>query len=288
MNKTEGIMISKNCSSNSLLRISICILLVHFLSGNIFAQSEQRIVSGEIIKIKSSILNEEREIYISTPKDYVKSNEKYDVLYLLDADYNFQFTSGIINFLTSYNMIPGLIIVGIPNKDSNTRTRDYTPTKSTKYPKDFPTAGGGSLFLRFIENELIPHVEESYRTKPYRIFSGHSLGGLLVVHALITKPDMFNAYLSFSPSLWWNYEEHYPIAERFLNNRSTLNKFLYLSRANEGDVKLARLKKLKKLFDINAPNDMKVILDHFADENHATTAVQSTLQALKHLYSNRK
>ncbi len=37
----------------------------------------------------------------------------------------------------------------------------------------------------------------------YRI-AGHSLGSLLVVHALLQRKPFFNRLLASAPSLWWN------------------------------------------------------------------------------------
>ena len=36
------------------------------------------------------------------------------------------------------------------------------------------------------------------------ILFGHSLGGLFVAYALLTRPDAFATYLAISPSLWWD------------------------------------------------------------------------------------
>ena len=47
--------------------------------------------------------------------------------------------------------------------------------------------------------ELIPKIEGQYRTQPFRIFAGHSLGGLFAVHTMLTRPDLFNAYIAVSP-----------------------------------------------------------------------------------------
>ncbi len=94
-----------------------------------------------------------------------------------------------------------VIIVGIPNTD---RTRDLSPSKpsnagATGAPQ-FPTAGGADNFLKFIETELMPEIEKRYRVTPYKMLAGHSLGGLFAVHAMVTKPDLFNSYIAVSPA----------------------------------------------------------------------------------------
>ncbi|MFW9815501.1 MAG: alpha/beta hydrolase-fold protein, partial [Candidatus Thorarchaeota archaeon] len=59
-------------------------------------------------------------------------------------------------------------------------------------------------FLEFLKMELIPLVDEKYRTHPFRILAGWSLGGLLTIHSFLYHSDLFSAYLAISPSLWWD------------------------------------------------------------------------------------
>ena len=101
--------------------------------------------------------------------------------------------------------IPELIVVAVLNTD---RTRDLTPTHTIRRPEgDDPSlkaSGGGDAFLKFLNDELIPHIDRTYRTKPYRIIVGHSFGGLLALHAFRSAPDMFQAYVAIDPSLFWD------------------------------------------------------------------------------------
>ncbi|WP_338273873.1 alpha/beta hydrolase [Corallococcus caeni] len=109
--------------------------------------------------------------------------------------------------------IPEMIVVGVPN--TTDRTRDLTPPFSRTERVDdgrrlsevSPTAGHADTFLRFLTEELAPHVEARYRTQPYRILVGHSHGGLFAMHVLTHKPESFNAYVALSPSVHWNSAE---------------------------------------------------------------------------------
>jgi predicted alpha/beta superfamily hydrolase len=51
-------------------------------------------------------------------------------------------------------------------------------------------AGGADSFLRFIREELLPEVDRKYRTAPFRILMGHSLGGLFALHAFSRSPGL--------------------------------------------------------------------------------------------------
>jgi tetratricopeptide (TPR) repeat protein len=87
-------------------------------------------------------------------------------------------------------------------------------------------------FLKFIKTELIPHIDSTYRTSPYRIFVGHSLGGITVIDALYTIPETFNAYVAIDPSLWWDDAVLLKQAKDHMAKSSYQNKVLYLGQAN--------------------------------------------------------
>jgi tetratricopeptide (TPR) repeat protein len=87
-------------------------------------------------------------------------------------------------------------------------------------------------FLQFIKTELIPQVDSTYRTSPYRIFIGHSLGGITTINALYTIPETFSAYVAIDPSLWWDNKVLVREARRHLETANWRNKVLYLGQAN--------------------------------------------------------
>jgi pimeloyl-ACP methyl ester carboxylesterase len=84
--------------------------------------------------------------------------------------------------------------------------RDMTPTPVAGFrvPPEAENAGGADKFLAFLTNELIPHLDSTYRTTPMRVLIGHSLGGLFALHALAQKPQVFMGYVVMEPASWWN------------------------------------------------------------------------------------
>jgi predicted alpha/beta superfamily hydrolase len=154
--------------------------------------SGESIVIGHVETIRSAILNEDRDILIYTPPDYDKSRMRYPVLYLLDADDHFHSATGIVRHLADNGLIPGLLVVGVRNTD---RWRDLTPGGDENLREEMPASGGGERFLRFLKEELAPYIDTRYRTRPYRILIGHSLGGLMAVYAFLREPTLFQASL---------------------------------------------------------------------------------------------
>ena len=50
--------------------------------------------------------------------------------------------------------------------------------------------------MQYIEHELIPNIDNRYKTNGFNILAGHSLGGLFTLHAMQAKPDLFDAHLA--------------------------------------------------------------------------------------------
>jgi predicted alpha/beta superfamily hydrolase len=196
-------------SRNMGLLFSIISFSILCTSQNGYAQKKsEEIIIGNKITIHSKILNENRKILIRLPEGYNRSKQKYPVLYLLDGEFFFLQATSAVQYLSELGYIRNqpisqMIVVGIVNVDRN---RDYTPTYAPKQKGglEFPTSGKAEIFLKFLNSELFPYIESNYRTEPYRILVGWSLGGLFTVYTFLEHPDNFSAYIAISPSLWWD------------------------------------------------------------------------------------
>lgn len=83
---------------------------------------------------------------------------------------------------------------------ANKRGRDYTPAKHS----DEPSSGGADAFLQFLTDTLWPELAKRYTIDSERRgIAGHSLGSLLVLHALFQPKPFFTHYLASAPSIWW-------------------------------------------------------------------------------------
>lgn len=178
-------------------------------------------ISNEVHVIHSSVLNQDRQIYIHVPKlDSTDINKAMPVLYLLDGENHFHILSGYIEYLRHWKVIPPTIVVGIVSVD---RVKDLTPTKSLinfdgKVDSNYKKSGGNEEFLNFIRQELMPYIDATYKTSPLKIFAGHSFGGLTVINCMLMRPDMFDSYIAISPSLWFGNKYILRLAEQKLPN----------------------------------------------------------------------
>ncbi len=254
------------------------------LAQNLAPPAPERIV------IHSNVLNEDRAILVRMPAAAQGKKDKYPVLYLADGDGHINEVGAIIDFLASHNRCTPLMIVGIPNTD---RTRDLTPTHADqKNPqgavvREEPTSGGGDKFLEFIQTELFPEIEKRYPTQTYRIFAGHSLGGLLAIHALIAHPDMFNAYIAVSPSLQWDNQHTLHQAQQFFARQKEFKKTLFFSLGNEGATPNPMgdgFNQLRKLFTTVKPQGFIVRSERYPDEDHGSTTFLAHYAGLRTVF----
>jgi predicted alpha/beta superfamily hydrolase len=234
------------------------------------------------LKIDSKVLGEERVILVRTPPGYETNKRAYPVFYMTDGDAHLNHTSSTIEFLAQNGRMSEMILVGITNTD---RTRDLTPAKAVgANAAQFPTAGGSDNFLKFIETELIPQIEKSYRVQPYRVLAGHSLGGLFAIHALISRPELFNAYVAVSPSLQWSDEATLKRAEEFFKTRKELRATLFTSLGNEpGDIGKDFVA-FKELLSKTNIKGFEWEAEQLTDEDHGSVVLRSHYLGLRKVF----
>ncbi|MBO0340408.1 MAG: alpha/beta hydrolase-fold protein [Bacteroidota bacterium] len=134
--------------------------------------------------LSSKILNEQREVQIYLPPDYQDSAKAYPVVYVLDGQRFFLHVVSLSQSFQQFQLTPEFIIVGINNS----------------YPNRFRHFGEGKEnFKGFLENELMPYVNENFRTKGENLLFGWEYGASFVFHMMMDQPTLFNAYLMASP-----------------------------------------------------------------------------------------
>ena len=272
----------------------IAFLLAIIFNVPAYAQitDSSKMDAADIKVFHSKILGENRTIFIQAPRG-MKATDQYPVLYLLDGESFMTMAGGQIQYLSeSYKIIPSMIIVGIKNTD---RFRDLTPTNSliggdgkrdSSSNSPLKTSGGGDTFLAFLKDELFPYIESNYPTAPYRILFGHSLGGLIAIHALVNQPELFNAYIAASPSLQWDKEVMLKMAAEKLDGKKSLNKILFFSDASEGAAfhqnQLAFYSVLKQK---NIPG-IKSRYAYYPDETHISEPIKAFYDGIRYIFPN--
>ena len=190
----------------SLLAFFLATLsLVPCLSASSLPKYPEYVLGGtELRTLPRSANGRDYMLYVALPYSYsTEPQKRYPVVYVTDGYWAFARMVGLYSSLWYDKVVPEFITVGLSyageNLDYNTlRQWELSPVSMSL----FHASGHAKEFLDAIEHEIIPFVEREYRTDPrQRVITGGSLGGLFTLYAMLTKPELFNGYISMSPSV---------------------------------------------------------------------------------------
>lgn len=235
---------------------------------------------------RSAVLDEDRTILVALPGDYdSRPDLRFPVVYVLDGRGQFLHTTATIDVLSRSGMVPRMIVIGVANLD---RGRDFTAIdRGGGQP-----AGGAAAFLDFFSSELVRLVDGSSRTLDHRTLIGPSLGGLFALHALVTRPELFDAVIAISPALSPDEVEvggqPPPFSERaeaFFRARDSLPRFVYMTiSAGEAREWIDDLDRFRHVLERRAPDDLEWHLVEMPVDTHGTTVLRSTDDGLRELH----
>ena len=160
--------------------------------------------------IDSAITGQRYRIYLHIPATPAPVGG-HSVLYALDGNATFPALALMARSTASRSartgqVAPVIVGIGYPSGQDfgGGRARDYTPRITASGKAQPAGEGGADCFLGFIERELKPLIAGLAPLDPARqALFGHSYGGLCTLHALFTRPGMFQTYLASSPSIWY-------------------------------------------------------------------------------------
>ena len=171
------------------MRIAFISFLLLFANALSYSQiSHTNNVVGQNYTLHSDILAEERGIQIYLPPSYDNAKDKsYPVLYILDGQEYFMAGVAYQHMLMFRDKTPEFIVIGVNTDRRKRRTLFYEKS---------------DMFIGFLEKELLPFVEERFRTmkSDERIFFGWEMAAGLGLELLGEHSELFSAYLLASPT----------------------------------------------------------------------------------------
>lgn len=242
------------------------------------------LVIGESLELISKTMQETRRINVVLPDDYkLNPSKSYPVIYMPDGGLaeDFLHIAGLMQVSIANGSMRPFILVGIEN---TVRRRDLTgPSESELDKKAIPNLGGSELYRRFLIKELIPEIEQRYRTTQERALVGESLAGLFTIETLFHTPDVFQSYIAIDPSLWWNDEKLISDFAKKLQSQPRLAKNLFF--ASSGQVGMATaIQRFAQMLATIKPEGLVWTYEHFAKETHATIYHPAALVAFRTVF----
>ena len=189
-------------TTNLLLLISFISLSTVFAQRNIendsdipnlTEQGEPAVTLGKISSFQSKMLDKTVPLSIHLPANYDNSKKTYPVLYMLGSHYRARFAmlASTLDYMGE-TQIPEMILIGVDLPEGNRILLPTRENQNTKIPDGY---------IDFFETELIPQINNTYRTAPFNVLFGGSNSGFFSIYTLLKKPLLFNAYFASSPSL---------------------------------------------------------------------------------------
>jgi predicted alpha/beta superfamily hydrolase len=229
---------------------------------------------GTEYKMASSILKEERTLLIHTPDSYGTSSNKYGVIYVLDGDNHFNHAINATTLLAENGRMPETIIVAIPN-NRGIRGRDL--------------GRGRDDFKKYINEEVIPFVNNNYRTSKHKTLFGHSMAGAFTLNYLATNGMVFDNYIAASPVVQIFNSELLTQYSTLFKTQPNISKPLYFSIAGveaEGQVVTDAMNTFVALLKKDAPKSFPWEYDFIPNQVHMTTPYLTMFKGLTAVFND--
>ena len=242
------------------------------------------LVIGETFSIDSQALKEKRHINVYLARAWdTPPDAPLPVLYMPDGGVaeDFLHVAGLLQVSVANGTMRPFMLVGMQNTQ---RRRDLTgPTDNAQDRKIAPVVGGSPAYRAFIRDELMPEVKRRYRTTGETAIVGESLAGLFVVETYLLEPQLFDHYLAFDPSLWWNHGALPRQAAALLAKGKPGKHSLYLASSSEAGIAV-EVQRLSQVLEKQAPPGLQWHLEKMPEESHGTIYHPAALKAFRAVF----
>ena len=197
----------KNTMKKLTVLFAVSVLLVASASAqDLDTRFLQGIGDSRYERIESETIGRGFHLYVMLPEGYEdQPDQQYPTVYVLDGGALFPLLTAYYRYLNFGEEVPDAIIVGISYGSATFEGGNYRSTDFTAPSDERDYWGGAGKLQDFLGDELLPHIEDKYRSRPdRRIIFGQSLGGQFVLYTALTDPDLFWGHIASNPALHRN------------------------------------------------------------------------------------
>jgi hypothetical protein len=143
-------------------------------------------------------------------------------------------------------------------------------------------ADQGADFFEFIGLELIPYIDDNYRTAKFVIAVGHDFTANFINYYLFKDPPLFNGYINLSPDLAPMMDERLP--QRIPSIESKI--FYYLATGTDDIKDLMEITvSLNKTLKPLESDNFKYYYDNFEGATHYSLVARAIPSAMEKIFS---
>lgn len=225
--------------------------------------------------IYSDKLKEERQLKILLPRGYDNENDKkYPVIIVFDGDYLFEAVAGNVDYYSYWEDMPEAIVVGIKQEDQRYDDCMYSEQNSLPIEK-------GANFFEFIGMELIPYINNNFKTENFRVAVGHGETANFIDYYLLKDVPLFQAYISISPELAPKMNEY--LSSRFKTFDTKIFYYLATSSNDVPEIKEGTENLNKSISAIDNKN-LLYNFDNFDGPSHYSLPAHAIPKALESIF----
>ncbi len=242
------------------------------------------IISSELETCQSKSLKQNIPYKVILPENLETKKDSLSLLVLLDGDDYSGIAKNVTSLYEFGDKIYPTVIISLPSTKES-RWTYYTPTKDTTniekgFEDLYSRTGKFNEFADFVGNELIPFVEEKYKIKfNQKTIFGHSLGGLGSLSFAVLRPEIFENYISASPSTM--YDQHFIFKTIEENGSLEFNSIFITAGLNDANGYRENVEWLKEYLDKHKSKNQKVGMKIYDNENHSTSGLKSLIEGIE-------
>nr|WP_321232611.1 alpha/beta hydrolase-fold protein [uncultured Psychroserpens sp.] len=237
-------------------------------------------ISAQVIyeTFESRKLNTTRDLKIKLPDDYDPESElKHPVIIVFDGEYLFEPVSGQVSFQTHFDEMPESIIVGIIQGEERFYDSYFDEVSGLPFES-------GDRFYKFVEQELIPHLDANYNTSKFKVAVGHNIMGNFINAFLFHEAPVFQAYINLSPDFKGTMSANVATRLEWLED-----DIFYYMATSDGDIKPIRetIKNTHSNLKDNDNQHLTYYFDELKGDSHyqlVTGALSKAMDRIFELY----
>ncbi|MDV6316583.1 alpha/beta hydrolase-fold protein [Idiomarina sp. HP20-50] len=229
--------------------------------------------------MQSKLIDEGITARVVLPESYGHSSSfEYPVLLVMDGSTQFEHIAGNVNFLSTFSIVPEMIVVGVSARN---RLKRFTHTKMEAYAE---RSGGAEQYTQFLRDGLLPELQKKYRMSPYTVVTGHSLSGLYTSYLAAHHSNFINAAISVSPSLWWDDFALIKELKTATQNQDARSTRWFISMANEPNEMAESFERVLKVLNAMPESGLDWESKQFPNETHDSTPLIGNVEGLKSIF----
>jgi hypothetical protein len=193
---------------------------------------------------------------------------------VFDGDYLFEAVAGNVDYYSYWEDMPESIVVGI--KQEGKRYDDCMYSEQNSLPIET-----GATFFEFIGMELIPYLNNNFKTEDFRVAVGHGETANFIDYYLLKDVPLFQAYISMSPDLAPKMGQY--LTDRFKTFQTKIFYYLATSSNDTPAIKEGA-ESLNKTISALENKNLLYNFDNFEGPTHYSLPAHAIPKALESIF----